>query len=173
MRLLLGPLAVAAWLLAAVPARAQAPSCSATGQSIFVRDTLQELYFWYRELPDADPARYDTPEQFLEAVRYRPLDRTFSYLTSRAANDAFYDDSQFIGLGLSTTVSGGELRVLQVFAGSPAEAAGLERGARIDAVDGRPAALGIEEVEFHLPVDPLHGDLQKRAAGHGALDAIQ
>ena len=28
------------------PAAAQAPSCSATGQSIFVRDTLQELYLW-------------------------------------------------------------------------------------------------------------------------------
>ncbi len=30
---------------------------------------------WYRELPDADPARYGSPEAYLEAVRYRPLDQ--------------------------------------------------------------------------------------------------
>ena len=130
-------LVVAVLLSLARAAAAQAPSCSATGQSIFVRDTLQELYLWYRELPDADPARYASPEQYLEAVRLRPRDATFSYLTSRAANDAFYSESQFIGLGLSTTVSGGEMRVLQVFDGSPAAEAGLERGARIDVIDGR------------------------------------
>ena len=76
------------------------------------------------------------PRQYLEAVRFRPLDTSFSYITSRAADDAFYSESQFIGLGLSTTVTGGELRVLQVFDGSPAAEAGLERGARIDAIDG-------------------------------------
>ncbi len=137
MRTLCTGLVVAVLLSLASPAAAQAPSCSATGQSIFVRDTLQELYLWYRELPDADPARYATPEQYLEAVRLRPRDATFSYLTSRAANDAFYSESQFIGLGLSTTVSGGEMRVLQVFDGSPAAEAGLERGARIEVIDGR------------------------------------
>ncbi len=42
--------------------------------------------------------------------------------------------------GLSTTVSGGEMRVLQVFDGSPAAEAGLERGARIDVIDGRAVA---------------------------------
>lgn len=124
----------------AQPAAAQAPSCTATGQSIFVRDTMQELYLWYRDVPDADPARYATPEQYLEAVRLRPLDATFSYVTSRAANDAFFSESQFIGLGVSTTVSGGEMWVLQVFDGSPAAEAGLERGARIDVVDGRVVA---------------------------------
>ena len=137
MRMLRTGLVVAVLLSLARAAAAQPPSCSATGQSIFVRDTLQELYLWYRELPDADPARYASPEQYLEAVRLRPRDATFSYLTSRAANDAFYSESQFIGLGLSTTVSGGEMRVLQVFDGSPAAEAGLERGARIDVIDGR------------------------------------
>ena len=136
MRIIKGALVIAALLVAVAPARAQAPSCTATGQSIFVRDTLQEMYLWYRELPGLDPARFASPEQYLEAVRVRPLDTSFSYITSRAANDAFFSESQFIGLGLSTAVTGGELRVLQVFDGSPAEEAGLERGARIEAIDG-------------------------------------
>lgn len=121
---------------AAVPVRAQSASCTTLGQTTFVRDTLDELYYWYRELPDLDPAAFTGPEAFLEAARYRVLDRTFSYLTSRAANDAFYSESQFIGLGLSTSVLGDELRVLQVFEGSPAAEAGLDRGSRITAIDG-------------------------------------
>ena len=127
------PLSSSSCWSAAPRAWAQPPSCSGAGQNLFVRDTLQELYLWYRELPAVDPARFDSPEAYLEAVRYRPLDTSFSYITSRAANDAFYSDSQYIGLGLSTSLSGSEMRVLQVFADSPAAEAGLARGARIDA----------------------------------------
>lgn len=126
-----------ALLAGSVAAPAQAQTCSVTGQNTFVRDALQQYYLWYRDLPDTDPARFASPEAYLAAVRFRPLDTTFSYITSRAADEAFYSDSQFIGLGLSTTVTGSELRVLQVFDDSPAQAAGLERGARIDAIDGR------------------------------------
>ena len=96
-----------------------------------MRDALDELYLWYRELPAVDPVRFDSPEAYLDAVRYRPLDTSFSYITSRAASDSFYSESQYIGFGLSTSMSGDEMRVLQVFADSPAAEAGLARGARI------------------------------------------
>jgi carboxyl-terminal processing protease len=131
-------LALVAWavLSGVAPAQAQSSACTTLSQTTFVRDRLDELYFWYRELPDLDPARVDGPEAFLEAARYRPLDRTFSYITSRAADEAFYSESQFIGLGLSTAVLGDELRVLQVFEGSPAAEAGLDRGSRLTAIDG-------------------------------------
>ena len=148
----------ALWHVAA-PAQAQSLSCTATGQATFVRDTLQELYLWYRELPDLDPARYATPEQYLAAARVKPLDTTFSYITSRAASDAFFSESQFIGLGLSTTVTGGELRVLQVFDGSPAEAAGLERGARIDAIDGRAVSAILDAGEIDVAFGPAQAGL--------------
>ncbi len=124
-------------VLAAAPASAQSSACTPLGQATFVRDTLQEIYFWYRALPDADPARFPSPEAYLDAARFRPLDASFSYITSRAADEAFYSESQFIGLGLSTAVVDGELRVLQVFADSPAAEAGLDRGSRLDAIDGR------------------------------------
>jgi len=126
-----------ALVLVAVPANAQATACTPLGQATFVRDTLQELYLWYRDLPDLDPAAVSTPEEYLARVRVRPQDGTFSYITSRAADEAFYSDSQFIGLGLSTAVVDGALRVLQVFAGSPAAEAGLDRGSRIDTIDGQ------------------------------------
>jgi C-terminal processing protease CtpA/Prc len=104
---------------------------------MFVRDVLDEYYLWYRELPRANPANYATPEAYLEAVRYRPLDDSFSYITSRAANEAFYGESQFVGFGFSTEIAGPELRVLQVFPESPAAESGMARGDRILEIDGR------------------------------------
>ena len=76
-------------------------SCTTLGQCTFVRDTLQSFYYWYKELPNPDPGSFASPEAYLDAVRYRTLDSSFSYITSKAANDAFYSDSQFIGFGLS------------------------------------------------------------------------
>jgi len=105
-----------------------------------VRDVLTDLYLWYADLPDVDPARYGSPQAYLEAVRYRPLDRSFSDITSRAANDAFFSDSQCIGFGFSTSLSDTALRVLQVFPGSPAEDIGLRRDDSIVEINGRSVA---------------------------------
>src|ERR671918_2670260 len=126
-------------LAAPSPALAQRvpTSCTALGKNLFVRDVMSDLYFWYSQVSWADPADFATPEEYLEAVRYRPLDATFSYVTSRAANEAFYGDSQYVGLGFSTTLTDRDLRILQVFPDSPASEAGLFRGARIEAIDGR------------------------------------
>jgi carboxyl-terminal processing protease len=112
-------------------------SCSVTGQNLYVRDVLQDLYLWNEFLPSVNPTSFASPEDYLEAVRYRPLDSRFSYITSAAASNAFYSDSQFVGYGFSTSLLGDELRVLQVYPDSPASEAGLARGDTILEVDGR------------------------------------
>jgi carboxyl-terminal processing protease len=112
---------------------------------MFVRDVLDEYYLWYQELPRANPANYPSPQAYLEAVRYRPLDETFSYITSRDANEAFYGDSQFVGFGFSTQLTDREMRVLQVFPESPAAEAGMARGDRILEVDGRSVGALIDD----------------------------
>jgi carboxyl-terminal processing protease len=123
----------------AAPARAQASpaSCSTPGKNLFVRDVMTDLYLWYSQMPNVNPTSYESPEAYLEAVRYKTLDSTFSYITSREANDAFYSESQFIGFGLSTRLNDLELRVTQVFPESPASEAGLSRGDRIVEIGGR------------------------------------
>ena len=65
----------------------QAQDCSVIGQNNFVKLVLDSYYLWYREMPDANPALFDSPEAYLEAVRYRPLDKSFSYISGRAATD--------------------------------------------------------------------------------------
>jgi len=147
-------LCLVAWL-AAVPARAQGPaSCTTPGKNLYVRDRMTDIYFWYREVPNVDPVRFDSPEAYLEAVRFRPIDNSYSYITGRASNTAFYSDSQFIGIGFSTSISGSEMRVLQVFPDSPAEEAGLARGHVILEINGRSVADLIEAGEIDTAFGP-------------------
>ena len=89
---------------------------------------------------EREPGIIHLPEAYLEAVRYRPIDNTYSYITSAAANDAFYSDSQFIGYGFGQQTTTSEIRVLQVYDDSPALEAGLQRGDRITHVNGQTVA---------------------------------
>ena len=112
--------------------------CSTQGQVLFVRDTLQNIYFWYKDLKNPDPAGFNSPEAYLEAVRYKPLDSSFSYVANKAESAAFFSESQFIGIGISTQRLGtSELRIAQVFAGSPAADAGLLRGDYVLVINGK------------------------------------
>ena len=73
-------------------------------------------------------------------MRYRDLDRTFSYIANRLEEEALLSSSQFVGLGISTRFDGEEMRISQVFPGSPASEAGLARGDRITSINGRSVA---------------------------------
>src|SRR5687767_6971793 len=122
---------------AVAPAAAQGRACSPLRQNVFVRNVMTDEYLWYREVPKVSLTAYAGPEAYLDAVRYRPLDQTFSFITSRQANDAFYSDSQYIGFGFSTSLNGSELRVMEVYPDSPAHEIQMARGARILQINGR------------------------------------
>jgi C-terminal peptidase prc len=115
-------------------------SCTTTSQNLYVRDVLNNYYYWYQFLPSstaANPSSFSSPEAYLEAVRYRPIDNSYSYVTSAVANDALYSDSQFIGYGFGNQTTTSDIRVLQVYDSSPATEAGLSRGDRIISINGQ------------------------------------
>jgi C-terminal peptidase prc len=149
-------LVVTVVLLWALPAAAeQGPSnCSTVSQNLYVRDVMTDIYYWYDFLPPVNAADYPSPEAYLEAVRYRPLDSYFSYITSAAASDAFFSESQYIGLGFSTQITSSEMRVLQVFDDSPASEAGLGRGHRITQIDGQSVAVLIQSGRIDSALGP-------------------
>jgi C-terminal peptidase prc len=119
----------------------ESEDCSTVGQVEFVRDTLREMYLWYRDLPDPPVSSFASPEAYLEAVRDKARDESYSYIANRAESEAFFSESQFIGVGVSYRQTGAsELRVTQVFPGSPAAEAGLERGDYLLAVNGAAVA---------------------------------
>ena len=152
---------VAAAFVAPTSAQAQLANCSVASQNRYVYDALRDIYYWNTELPTVNAASFDSPEALLEAVRYRPLDERYSYIGSRAAEEAFYSDSQFIGFGFANGYDGRGLKVLQVFPDSPASETGLRRGDRIVAIGGQSvialatsgqlgAALGPSEDGFEM-----------------------
>ena len=131
----------ALWCPWAASAQTAPASCTITSQNLWVRDQLNTYYYWYQFLtPGVNPATSSSPEAYLEAVRYRPIDNTYSFITPAATSDAFYGDSQFVGYGFGYQVSATDIRVLQVYEDSPASEAGLLRGDRIVAVNGQTVA---------------------------------
>ena len=46
---------------------------------------------------------------------YRPIDNSFSWVTSRESYEALFRSSQSVGIGISAVVQGSGLRVRQVF----------------------------------------------------------
>lgn len=113
--------------------------CSIPAQNQAVYETMQQWYFWYEELPEVDPASFESPQALLDALRFEPLDR-FSYLTTQAEEEALFGSSQFVGVGFRSLERDGVQVVIDVFEGGPADDAGLVRGSRILAVDGVPIA---------------------------------
>ena len=150
--------------------------CSTLGQVEFVRTTLQDIYLWYMQLPDPDPAGFNSPEAYLDAVRYRPIDTSYSYIASKAASDAFFSDSQFIGIGVSYRQTGAsELRVAQTFPGSPAADAGMTRSDYILAINGTSVAqllsTGGVSAAFGPDQEGVQVTMRWRAPGGPELEA--
>jgi hypothetical protein len=126
--------------------------CSVDAQKQAVAELIREWYFFNDE-PDQqqkyvalDLAGFADAEELLAFLRYRPeeFDRDFSFLTTAAADQQFFGEGQFVGFGFGSKFAdppmNADLRLTQVFAGSPAAAAGLARGFRMLAVDGRSIA---------------------------------
>ncbi len=127
-------------------------SCTLALQKQAVADLMREWYLFNDE-PDQqqkyvslDLAQFATPQDLLTALLYQPnrFDRNFSFLSTPAEDQQFFGEGQFIGFGFGSKFAdapmNADLRLTQIFLGSPAAAAGLERGQRLLAIDGRSIA---------------------------------
>jgi predicted aspartyl protease len=73
------------------------------------------------------------------------------------------------GFGFAWQVQDGALRIVQVLAGSPAQAAGLEAGDRVHSIDGRPAPADAAAADAALP---RRGELQLEVDRAGAARRV-
>ncbi len=128
-------------------------SCTVLEQNQVILEIMQDIYLWNDRLPTADPADFSSPEAYLQALLV-PEDE-FSFITSAAADDAFFGDGQFAGIGFQSRQPGdGTVRVVDVFEGSPADRGGLARGDSIVAVEGRPIEEVLAEEGFSASLGP-------------------
>ena len=115
--------------------------CGETARKQWVLNVSREWYLFPDLLPaTVDIASYSTAEELLDALtataRAQGKDRYFSYLTTKSAENSLLGEGQFVGFGFrSRTDAGNRPFILDVFEGSPAAEAGLQRGDEAIAVD--------------------------------------
>ena len=138
-----------------------ADECSLQGQKQTVLDIMNFWYLWNDRLPaNVNINDFETPDDLLAFLTdFRPdgIPR-FSFLTTAAADQAFFGEGQYEGFGFGYRLeSASEARLTRVFADSPAGRAlpALRRGQRILALNGRTIA----EIEADEGIDAvLDGD---------------
>jgi carboxyl-terminal processing protease len=152
--------------------------CAIPNQNQYVYDVMRQWYLWYNQLPTLNPATLNSPEATLQAliapVR-NPVDR-FSYITTQAEEDALFGASQFVGFGYRQQIGAQSVTVVDVFEGGPADQGGLDRGSRLQAINGVPiadvlasegglaAALGPPEVGFQVTMTFLNRAGEQRTS---------
>ena len=75
--------------------------CSIQVQNQFVYEVMQDIYLWNDELPVVDPNSFASPESLLEALRFRPLDNTFSNIRDTVSQTQFFAEGQSIAIGVT------------------------------------------------------------------------
>ena len=88
-------------------------------------DTAREWYLFRELLPvGVDADQYATAEELLDALtadaRAQGMDRFFSYVTTRQADDAILQEGQFVGFGFRSHIEDGRLWLTDVYEGGPA-----------------------------------------------------
>ena len=135
----------------------QAQACISGAGEQEVLSIMEQWYFWNDEADQISKYSglrstssrfgssgldgFDDANDLLDYLRYRPsqFDRNFSYITTPAEEQAFFNEGEFAGYGFSLMRLGlsHEIRITQVYANSPAANAGLERGFSLLTINGR------------------------------------
>ena len=120
-------------------------TCSVEEQNEFVYNVMTGTYLWYDKVPKVDYANYASPEELLEDIRYKELDK-WSYVTSAEEHYAYMEEGRYVGAGFGFGYDdSGNLRVRYVYRSSPADAAGLKRSDKILEIKGKT----VEEIEIN------------------------
>ena len=123
------------------PAPPPTAACSLRSQQDFAGGQIREWYLFPETLPGSlDPAPFTTVQAFIDALtataRAQRRDRFFTFATSIAEENAFFNSGATAGFGirLSTDTAARRLFVAEAFEGAPALAAGIDRGTEILAI---------------------------------------
>ena len=99
--------------------------------------TMTTTYLWYDRVPTINYQEYESAESLIKDLRYSDLDR-WSYITTEDEYQEFYEEGSYIGLGFGIKrISNDEYAISFVYKDSPTDLAGIIRGDKLLAVNGR------------------------------------
>ena len=120
------------------PTPAPTASCGLPARQAFAKAVIDEWYLFPGDVASsANPAAYSDVQSYIDALvapaRALGKDRYFTYITSIAEENAFYNSGSSAGFGvrLSYDASLQRVTILEAYEGAPAFAAGLDRGTQI------------------------------------------
>ncbi|HYI41818.1 MAG TPA: S41 family peptidase [Allosphingosinicella sp.] len=118
-----------------------ASACSLRSRQDWAAAQLREWYLFPETLPaNANPAAYSSVEAYIDALtataRAQRRDRFFTYLTSIQEENAFFNSGSSAGFGVRFSYDSSQNRVfvIEAYEGTPALAAGIDRGTELLAI---------------------------------------
>jgi len=139
--------------VASAPAPSPSPtpvatvSCSLSARQQWVKAQLDEWYLFPNLLASSvNPAAYNNLDDYVDALvapaRAESKDRYFTYVTSIAEENAYYNQGSSAGFGLRLAFTqSGELYVTDAYEGGPGLAVGMDRGTQIIAIGNSTSTL--------------------------------
>lgn len=113
-------------------------ACSLRDRQNWAAAQLREWYLFPETLPaNLDPGAYTSVQAYIDALtataRSQGRDRFFTYVTSIAAENAYYASGNTAGFGFRVSADAAQRRVFisEAFENGPALAAGIDRGTEI------------------------------------------
>lgn len=123
-------------------------ACSLRDRQDWAAAQLREWYLFPETLPtNLSPTSFSTVQDYIDALtataRSQGRDRFFTFITSIAEENAFYNSGASAGFGVRLSYDLGQRRVFvaEAFEGTPALAAGIDRGTEILAIGTGSASL--------------------------------
>jgi carboxyl-terminal processing protease len=96
---------------------------------------MKNLYLWYENLPDVDPGNFDDPYEFMDYLRYKPLDR-WSIVMDKQEFNQYFEEGEMIGHGiLLGEDSTGRIRICFVYRSTQAFDEGVKRSWIVDSIN--------------------------------------
>lgn len=119
--------------------------CSLTARKSWALGQLQEWYLFPTLFnAGANPASYTTLLDYVDALvapaRAAGRDRYFTYTTSIAEENAYYQQGASAGFGFRLNYQASQVLVSEAFEGAPALAQGIDRGTEILQINGQSVA---------------------------------
>jgi C-terminal processing protease CtpA/Prc len=101
-----------------------------------VYDFMKNYYLWDTLIPTVDYTKYSTPDSFLNAIIYKPIDK-WSFIITKTEYDAAFIQGAYYGHGFALGLDAqGRFRIKLVFKNSDLYTNGVKRGWIISKING-------------------------------------